>query len=408
MLGAFLEIAQTEAVTSRFEALALETLAREIGCDAAFFAVKGAESAPAVLGIDAESIERAVRGGSEYERELMPVKRAALAARGVAVDTDVLGEAVVRRTRYFREVAAPVKGRHSLMAYLTWRGQPRAALMLGRARAGFSPGELERVESVLSELAAARASYGWPFANEELPAPPRTGLWSKFRPKNRVLAQVATPHGPLLVRDRDGFREMVAGEGERSLVWTRAKVTEPSRSGWPYVELLHVAAAVAKERRRALFVGSGGAVGVRQFARMYPGIAIDLVEHEPVVFELAREWYGLASIPGVTLHVADGADFVAHASRASWDVMIVDAYSDGFVERFARRSFFESVRRALTPGGALALNVIGTIDGNGVIPEVLSAARRELGEPRIVPVLDAAQPYDPHALRNVVVIVRSE
>jgi spermine/spermidine synthase len=407
MRGAFLELAQSEHVTHRFEAWSLELLSREIGADAAFFSVKGEEAAANVIGIDAVSMARAVRRGNEYELELMPVMRAALAARGVAVDTDVLGESAVRRTKYFREVAARVKGRHSLLAYLSWRGQTRAAIMLGRSGVGFSPSELARVEAILPELAAARASYGWPFAEAALRPPAQTGLIARFASKQRLLAAVATPRGRLGVRDRNGFREMVALEGERELVWTRAKLSQPSESGFPYVELFHVAAALAPQRRRALFIGAGGAVAVRQFARTYPGIAIDLVEIEPRVIELAREWFGLASIPGVTLHVADGVEFVQRASSARWDVIIVDAYADGFVEAFGSRPFFAAARRCLTARGTIALNLIDRLDETGGISAILAASASELAAPRILPVIDPEQAYDASALRNVVIIWRS-
>jgi SAM-dependent methyltransferase len=407
MRGVFLELAESEVVPEAFEAAALGFLAREIGCEAAFFSVKGSEARPAVIGIDAAAIAHAVRRGSEYEAELMPVKRAALAARGVAVDTDVLGEAGVRRTRYFREVAARVHGRHSLMAYLSWRGQPRAAIMLGRSGSGFTRQELERVEAVLPELAAARAIHGWPWTDAPLPEAPRRGwlprvVWSEHR-----ITRVPTAEGGLSVRDRDGFREMVATSGERELVWTRANVARPSESGWPYIELFHVAAGLARQRRRALFVGLGGGVAVRQFARSYPGMALDVVEREGRVIELARDWFDASAIPGLTLHLDDGAEFVRQAAPACFDVVIVDAYSNAFIGEFASREFFASARRVLAPGGTVALNVIGRLDGTGDVPAVIAALGAELADVRIVPVVEPTRPHDARELRNLVVIARN-
>lgn len=404
MRGAFLELAEAEATVERFDAEALGLLAREIGCDAAFFAVKGSEARPAVLGMDAAVIAHAVRPGSEYEKELMPVKRAALSARGVAVDTAVLGEAEVRRAKYFRELAARVHGRHSLMAYLRWRGEPRAAILLGRSGSSFSQREVERVEAVLPELAAARAVHGWPYRESLLPALPRSGWLSRARLRGPGSAPVVTRGGTVYVRDRAGFREMVSqGHSGDELIWTRARVARPSESGWPYVELFHVAAGLARQRRRALFIGLGGGVAVRQFGRAYPGIALDVVESEPQVIALAREWYDIASIPGLTLHVGDGAEHVAHATPASIDIIVVDAYTDAFVAEFANSGFYANVRRALAPGGAVALNVISRLDGTGELPAIVAGLQAELRNVRVVPVLGTASL---HATdwRNVVVI----
>lgn len=408
MRGTFLDLAHSELHAFDFEARAVGALAQQIGADAAFFAVKSDEPRPAVLGVDAETIGRAVRGGSDYELELLPVMRAALARRGAAVDTDVLGEAEVRRRRYFREVVSCVNGRHTLLAYLTWRGQVRGTVMLGRSRTPFSAGEISAIEALLPELCAARATYGWPFMERPLPATGGGGGgggWrERWRSQPRVLARVATPDGSLSVRDRGAFREMVLHDGARELIWTRAELAHPSRSGWPYVELFHVAAAVAAERRRALFIGLGGGVAVRQFARSYPGMAIDVAERDPQVLELARRWYDLSAIPGVTLHVTDGAELVRDWRGAPWDVVIVDAYGAGFAAAFGSRPFFAAARRSLSPRGALALNLIGTLDGRGDIPGIVSAGSAELGEPRVIPVHDATPEFRPSAPRNVVVI----
>lgn len=75
-----------------FEAAVLALLQQRVGFDVAFFSMKGAEASPTAVGLDAGTIETAARGGPRYAAELLPVKRAALAARGVAVDTRVLGE----------------------------------------------------------------------------------------------------------------------------------------------------------------------------------------------------------------------------------------------------------------------------------------------------------------------------
>lgn len=71
--------------------------------------ILGREATPSVFGLDAATVKQAVAGSAIYARELMPVKRAALARRGVAVDSDVLGLASVRMTRAEPLCAANVR-----------------------------------------------------------------------------------------------------------------------------------------------------------------------------------------------------------------------------------------------------------------------------------------------------------
>lgn len=387
---------------SQFEQLALDFLARAVGYDVAFMGLRGASMTS--VGLAPEAIQRAMRAGSEYEVELGPVKRAALAARCVAVDTEVLGEAQVRRTAYFRDFARPLGGKHSLLGYLVLRGRVIGSVMLGRTGGAFRAEDIARVADLLPLLALGRASYGAP------------GLVrSPLRPKScqrrwpwgeRVIARRL--RGPIEVRVRDSrdYREMVARDvrSGREMIWTRAGLEDAARSGWPYIDLLHVAAGLAQRRERALFIGCGGAVGPRQFAICYPGIQIDVVEAEDQVIELARSFYGLDEIPHLTVHHAEGASFL-EATSGSWDMIIVDAYEgDELGQGLSGKRFFRLLRERLRVGGAFAFNAVGALDGSGPVGEVVRAAASVFDDVRLVPVMNASETYDRSIERNVIVV----
>jgi len=195
----------------------------------------------------------------------------------------------------------------------------------------------------------------------------------------------------------------VATGGE--MIWSKASLSDPSRSGWPYIDLFHLAAGLAHRRERVLFVGSGGAVGPRQFAAVYPGIQIDLVESDPTVIELARALYAIGEIPNLSLHVADGVSFVARAPPRSWDIVVVDAYDAGeLASGFSARAFFARVNEVLRSGGTMAFNVVGSLDGDRRVRAVADAATKELRDVRLVPVMTPNEAYDASAVRNVVII----
>jgi spermidine synthase len=401
----FVAIARACATGEEFESRVLATLERHVGCDVAFFSVKGREARPSTRGLDQRVVEQAVRGGSVYEAELGPVKAAALGARGVAVDTEVLGESAVRRTRYFHEVASMVSGRHSLFALLCWQGRPMGSVMLGRCGKTFSASDVSFVEAALPALALGRAAFGWPYQVEPLRVAERSLAQRLGLSTSAVRARIQASGGELVVRDRGEFREMLASRGDRALVWTRAALDDAARSGFPYVDLLHLAAALARGRDRALFIGCGGGVAVRQFAARYPGIAIDVVEREPAVVELARDWFGLDTLPGVSVHVADGHDFVLGAARSRYDIAVVDAYdAEGVANDLVGAPFFRALARAIHPWGAAAFNVIGTLAGDGVTRAVERAASSAFEAVRVVPVLGRKEAYAPETLRNIVIV----
>jgi spermidine synthase len=406
----FVGLAQDCRSADEFESRALEHAGRVVGFDAAFFLVRGNEPAATMLGLDAATEAMARRRGGVYGEELMPVKRAALAARGVAVDTEVCGISAVKRSRYYREVARTVGGEHTLAAYLRFGGRVVAGMLLGRGGRGFTPGDVRRVESWLPALAVARASHGLPWVPDALPPAPSSLLRAVgMAPSTQTLETVRMPWGSITVRDRAGFREMVALQDGGELVWSRVSLVDSRRSGWPYVELFHLAAALAKVRGRALFVGSGGAVALRQFASAYPGLSIELVERDAVVIDLARRWFDLDSIPGLTVHVADGAEHLRRAPAASWDVIVLDVYDgSGFARTFAAPDLLRGVRRTLREGGALACNVIGTLGAHGNVAAFVRGVQAVFGNARILPVLEPDEDFSPEALRNVVVVAERD
>jgi spermidine synthase len=399
-----IELAQAAPDARAFEAAVLARLQARIGFDVGFLSVRGAESEPTTVGLERPLIELAVTRSDTYARELLPVKRVALGARGVAVDTDVLGESRVQKQSYHRELASRVNGRHSLLAYLPWRSDTLGLLLLGRCGSSFSARECEQIEAMLPALGAARAAFGTPFQSRPLTPPEPTGLWSRLGLARTVHADVATAGGRIQVRDRGAFREMAAIDHDGAeLIWTRAQRTDPRVSGWPYVNLFHVAAARAERRERALFIGAGGGVALRQFASVYPGIELTLVEKDARVIELGRAWFGLDALPRLRVTIEDGAEFVTRAAPGSWDIAVVDAFDTrSAAQPLLEASFLSSLARGLRPNGALALNWIGSLDS----PALASFVRRIdacFDGVQLLPVVGVGE-LDSRAPRNVVIV----
>ena len=176
-----------------FERAALDELDRCIGFDAAFFATK--LGPPTTRAIDATSLAQGIARGT-YDRELAPLKRVARARRNVVVDTEILGDGAVRRMAYHRDFAAPVGGRHTLLACLELRGRPLGALVLGRCTRAFSRADVNAMEALVPALAVARASFAALGSFAPL-APPRLMLGGVFEALRgeRVLGAITVSMG---------------------------------------------------------------------------------------------------------------------------------------------------------------------------------------------------------------------
>lgn len=383
-------LAQERTDEGSFERAVLDGLAREIGFDAAFIAVG---DRPTTVAIDEAMLGEAL-ATRRYEDEIAPLKRCA--SRGVVVDTMHATEREVAKRRYHRDFAAPMGGRHTLLAPLIVRDRVLGGLMLGRTGSNFTERALGRLADLLPAIATARASFFAPWSAPALPRP-RSLLGALG------MAQTHARRGAIAVRDRGAFREMVHRDADEAVVWSRARLND-GRSGWFYVELCLLATTRARHRRSALVLGAGGGVAVRGLAEAHPAIALDVVDRNPAVLELARDWFALGAVPRLVTHVADAIEFVRRAPDARWDVIVVDLYEGvALAPALASSPFFRDLARVMHRGGAIAFNVIDSLDGD-VLRRVERAMDGAFDDVRLVPVLDRGEAFDRSARRNVVVL----
>ena len=146
-------------------------------------------------------------------------------------------------------------------------------------------------------------------------------------------------------------------------------------------------------------------MSLHQFAFRYPGIQLDLVEHEPVVLKLAEDWFALDSVPNLTKHIADGHSFIENSPESTWDIVIVDAYDTQARDSGGlQHACLGALKRVLRPGGAVAWNLIGSLSRCEPVASFLSSAGSVFDTVRVVPVIDAGEEFAPDATRNIVII----
>ena len=142
-----------------------------------------------------------------------------------------------------------------------------------------------------------------------------------------------------------------------------AAIRKPYRSGTTYSDMLHLPIIWKQDARAALIVGGGGGVVPISFRECYD-IEIDVVEIDPLVVEIAREWFAFEPDARTRVFVEDGRLFV-HNSPRRYDLVILDAYTSGGRVPFhlTTREFLQSVRARLTDDGVVLMNVINALEG---------------------------------------------
>lgn len=135
---------------------------------------------------------------------------------------------------------------------------------------------------------------------------------------------------------------------------------------------------------------------------------MDVVEIDPRVVDVAKQYFALPQDQRLQVHVGDGRRFLERNSK-QYDMIILDAYfAKSIPFQLATHEFMTAVKARLKPGGVAAFNVIGSISGAN--SAFFRSFYRTVGETlpdRYVFGVEWAQRPDPTAQRNLILFARS-
>src|SRR5512143_1661304 len=135
---------------------------------------------------------------------------------------------------------------------------------------------------------------------------------------------------------------------------------DPAHLDFEYMR--HAAAAVAAwgppDRMVVLHVGGAACTFPRHLAHAYPDSRHLVVEVDPVLARLAREWGDLPRAPRLRIRVADGLDALRTRPDASVDLLVRDAFAGAATPaHLSDEEWWGDVRRVVRPGGLAVANV---------------------------------------------------
>ena len=133
-----------------------------------------------------------------------------------------------------------------------------------------------------------------------------------------------SPYGRVMVVDRKGVRcLMFADEGEQTCM----DLSDPDYCVHEYVRLMVVGVLFVRPGPRTLMVGLGGGSLLRLLLPHVPALHIDAVELNPVVVQVAQDFFAVRPSERLALHVADGRKYL-ETSKERWDLILLDAYGE--------------------------------------------------------------------------------
>lgn len=134
-----------------------------------------------------------------------------------------------------------------------------------------------------------------------------------------------------------------------------------------YTKHYHLLRHFKLDFKETLMIGGAGYSFPKDYLRKYPEAQIDVVEIDPQVTQIARDYFRLKDHPNLRIFHADGRVFLNGVERGKYDAVLLDAYGSLYTIPF-QLTTVEAVRKmndVLNDDGVVILNLISALDGEG-------------------------------------------
>ncbi|MFC7224616.1 spermidine synthase [Halalkalicoccus sp. GCM10025322] len=179
--------------------------------------------------------------------------------------------------------------------------------------------------------------------------------------EGRIVYQTQTPYQELRVVDLGDTRTLYL-DGQRH---SAMDLEDPDRHVFEYTRYFHLPYLMADDPDdidRVLFIGGGGFTGPKHFEREYDA-TVDVVEIDPEVIDVGKEYFGVEESDQLNVHNADGREFLRETDH-TYDLIVLDAYKKDKVPfQLTTVEFMRLANDRLSEDGILLANLISAPSG---------------------------------------------
>jgi predicted membrane-bound spermidine synthase len=139
---------------------------------------------------------------------------------------------------------------------------------------------------------------------------------------------------------------------------SQANLADPDDLPMPYSRLMSLSAIFPQDIKRVLVLGLGAGSIAVYLHRFVPDAAIDAVDLDPGVIEVAKKYFGLRETG--TFHMVPGdARMFLNRHAEPYDIIVVDAFTGSYIPfHLMTKEFYRLVRNRLSPHGVAAFNFL--------------------------------------------------
>ncbi|KAL3726557.1 hypothetical protein ACJRO7_031456 [Eucalyptus globulus] len=149
-----------------------------------------------------------------------------------------------------------------------------------------------------------------------------------------------------------------------------------------YQEMItHLPLCSIPNPKKVLVIGGGDGGVLREVSRHSSVEHIDICEIDKMVVDVSKQFFPDVAVgyddPRVNLHIGDGVAFLKAVPEGTYDAVIVDSSDPiGPAQELFEKPFFQSVARALRPGGVVCTQAESIWLHMHIIEDIVSNCRQ--------------------------------
>jgi len=169
------------------------------------------------------------------------------------------------------------------------------------------------------------------------------------------------------------------------LVHSYTDLSDPFHLEYEYIRIYEEVVRWQSQKRKdfqALFLGGGGYTFPRFIEAKYPKAKIDVVEIDPEVTRVVRQYLGVSNDSRIRSFNEDGRWFVMnHKGQEKYDFVFGDAFNDLSIPyHLTTKEFAAQLKALLKPDGLLLANVIDSFRAGQFMPSYIRTLEEVFGK----------------------------
>lgn len=140
-------------------------------------------------------------------------------------------------------------------------------------------------------------------------------------------------------------------------------INQPNKLVFWYTQRMAEVVAQAPHQDRLLVLGGGAFTLPQYLAKTYPDSTVDVVEIDPELADIARQYFHYEDRENVNMIFEDARTYI-NKSQQKYDAILVDVYSDASVPfSLMTKEYGRQIERLLADDGVVIVNMIAGASG---------------------------------------------